>query len=37
VMWDPESFTLQFSDDGRNGSYDCFADGKHYTAHLSLP
>ncbi len=37
VKWDPESFTLQFSDDGRSGSYDCSADGKHYTARLSSP
>jgi serine/threonine protein kinase len=37
VKWDPESFTLQFSEDGRNGSYDCNSDGKHYTAQLSPP
>jgi len=37
VKWNPESFTLQFSDDGRSGSYDCSADGKHYTARLSSP
>jgi len=37
IKWDPESFTLQFSDDGRSGSYDCSADGKHYTARLSSP
>jgi serine/threonine protein kinase len=37
VKWDPESFTLQFSDDGKSGTYECSADGKHYTAQLSLP
>src|SRR4029077_117426 len=37
VKWDPESFTLQFSEDGRNGSYECSADGKYYTAQLSAP
>ena len=35
VKWDPESFTLSFSDDGRSGSYECSADGKNYTAQLS--
>ena len=37
VKWDPESFTLSFSDDGRSGSYECSADGKNYTARLSSP
>ena len=37
VKWDPESFTLRFSEDGRSGSYECDADGKHYTAQLSAP
>jgi hypothetical protein len=37
VKWDPESFTLQFSEDGRSGSYECTADGKRYTAQLSPP
>jgi serine/threonine protein kinase len=37
VKWDPESFTLHFSEDGRNGSYECNADGKYYTAQLSPP
>src|SRR2546423_297420 len=37
VKWDPESFTLHFSEDGRNGSYECDADGKHYTAQLAPP
>src|SRR5439155_7716680 len=35
VKWDPESFTLYFSEDGRSGSYECSADGKFYTAQLS--
>ncbi len=35
VKWDPESFTLRFSEDGRNASYECTADGKYYTAPLS--
>ena len=37
VKWDPESFTLRFSEDGRNASYECTADGKYYTAQLSPP
>jgi serine/threonine protein kinase len=37
VKWDPESFTLRFSEDGRNGSYECNADGRYYTAQLSPP
>ena len=37
VKWEPESFTLQFSEDGRSGSYECNADGKHDTAQLSPP
>ena len=37
VKWDPESFTLRFSDDGRSGSYECSSDGKYYTAQLSPP
>jgi len=37
VKWDPESFTLRFSEDGRNGSYECSADGRYYTAQLSPP
>jgi hypothetical protein len=37
VKWDPESFTLRFSEDARNGSYECNADGKYYTAQLSPP
>jgi hypothetical protein len=37
VKWDPESFTLHFSEDGRNGAYECNSDGKYYTAQLSPP
>jgi hypothetical protein len=37
VKWDPESFTLRFSEDGRNGSYECTAEGKYYTAQISPP
>lgn len=37
VKWDPESFTLKFSEDGKNGTYECNADGKYYTAQLSSP
>ena len=37
VKWDPESFTLRFSEDARNGSYECTAEGKYYTAQLSPP
>jgi hypothetical protein len=35
VTWEPESFILRFSEDGRNGSYECSADGKYYSAQLS--
>jgi hypothetical protein len=37
VRWDPESFTLRFSEDGRTGSYECSADGRYYTAQLAVP
>ncbi|HXP34580.1 MAG TPA: protein kinase [Chthoniobacterales bacterium] len=37
VKWDPESFTLHISDDGRSGIYECKADGHSYTAQLSSP
>jgi serine/threonine protein kinase len=37
VKWDPESFMLHFSEDGRSGSYECSADGRYYTAQLSAP
>jgi hypothetical protein len=35
VTWEPESFILRFSEDGRSGSYECSADGKYYSAQLS--
>jgi hypothetical protein len=37
VTWDPESFTLRFSDDGRSGAYECTAGGHTYAAQLSPP
>ncbi|HZR79329.1 MAG TPA: hypothetical protein VFA58_08970, partial [Chthoniobacterales bacterium] len=37
VKWEPESFALHFSEDGRHGSYECHADGKLFTAQLSPP
>jgi len=37
VKWDPESFTLRFTDDGRTGSYECTAEGHTYTAQLTPP
>jgi serine/threonine protein kinase len=37
VKWDPESFTLRFSEDGRTGVYEFNSDGKNYTAQLSAP
>jgi hypothetical protein len=35
IQWTPESFVLQFSDDGKAASYECMADGKTYIADLS--
>jgi serine/threonine protein kinase len=35
ATWEPESFILRFSEDGRSGSYECNADGKFYSAQLS--
>jgi serine/threonine protein kinase len=34
VRWDPESFSLRFSNDGSKGSYECVAGGKTYIAEL---
>ena len=34
VQWDPESFTLRFTDDWSSGSYECKAGGKTYLASL---
>lgn len=36
IKWQPESFTVHFADDGKGGSYECFADGKTYVADLAL-
>ncbi len=36
IKWEPESFILRFTDDGKNASYQCVADGKTYVADLSL-
>jgi|GEM_PF-3293507 len=36
IKWQPESFTVRFADDGKGGSYECFADGKTYVADLAL-
>jgi serine/threonine protein kinase len=35
ISWEPESFTLHFADDSKSATYECFADGKAYTADLS--
>lgn len=37
IKWEPESFTLRFSDDGRRGTYECNSEGRLYTAELSPP
>src|SRR5207302_4859695 len=34
VQWEPEAFTLQFSDDGKSAGYECNSDGKTYVADL---
>jgi serine/threonine protein kinase len=34
INWEPESFTLRFSDDGKNANYECVAGGKTYVADL---
>src|SRR6202030_4738604 len=36
VQWTPESFKLRFADDGKTGNYECVADGKTYSADLSI-
>jgi hypothetical protein len=36
VQWTPESFKLRFADDGKAGNYECVADGKTYSADLSI-
>src|SRR5205085_534647 len=35
VQWEPESFSLQVSDDGKSARYECNADGKSYAADLT--
>ena len=37
INWEPESFTLHFSEDGKSASYECKAVGKTYTAELRTP
>jgi len=37
VNWEPESFTLHFSEDGKSASYECKAGGKTYAAELRTP
>jgi serine/threonine protein kinase len=37
IKWDPESFTLRFSDDWKTALYECNADGQLYSAELSAP
>jgi hypothetical protein len=35
IEWAPESFVLRFSEDGKNGSYECISGGKTYVAQLN--
>jgi TonB family protein len=35
INWEPESFTLHFTDDSKSATYECVADGKTYVADLS--
>lgn len=37
IDWEPESFTLSFSEDGTTASYECRAGGATYTAELTAP
>jgi PEGA domain len=37
IKWDPESFILRFSSDGKTGTYECNSGGHTYTAELSAP
>jgi hypothetical protein len=37
IQWKPESFTLQFAEDGRTASYECRVEGQVYTANLFAP
>jgi hypothetical protein len=36
ISWEPEAFSLQFSDDGKGATYECNADGKRYIADLRV-
>jgi TonB family protein len=36
IQWEPESFTLRFSNDYKKASYQCVTDGKTYDADLSV-
>jgi TonB family protein len=36
IQWQPESFTLHFTNDGKRAIYQCLAGQKTYTADLSL-
>ena len=35
IQWEPESFTLRFTEDGKRGSYECNSGGRIYSAELS--
>ena len=35
IQWEPESFTLRFTEDGKRGSYECNSRGRIYSAELS--
>jgi hypothetical protein len=35
ISWEPESFTLRFTDDGKSATYECVADGKTHVADLA--
>jgi hypothetical protein len=37
IQWRPESFTLQFSENGKRGNYECNSEGRIYSAELSSP
>jgi serine/threonine protein kinase len=37
IQWQPESFTLRFSGDGKRGTYECNSEGRIYSAELSPP
>jgi hypothetical protein len=36
IRWDPESFTLRFTEDAKSASYECVAGGKTYVADLAI-